>query len=112
MMLSETKLAPTRHELIELCDRGVVSESQWLDRDSARAQQQLGQCRALLAAGCDYGIADSPESTESTLWIEVRYRGFNWFESGGPGPDDEQLDVETFYVPTAKRLDDRVGDWY
>ena len=56
---------PTRDELVDLCDRGVVAHSHWRNRDSAEAQRQLGECRALLLAGCDFRIAD-----ETAEWLQ------------------------------------------
>jgi len=97
---------PTREDLIDLCERGLVPQSKWRDRDSAKAQLQLGEARVLLRAGCDFTLAGSPLSTEDTWWIEVVYRGFGWFE-------EHEMYDETFYIPTAQRLAKRAGnDWY
>ena len=101
---------PTREDLIALCDRGVVLQKHWHNRDSAEAQMQLGKCRALLLAGCDFRIeGDEAEFTKSdaeTWWVEVTFEGFNYHEFG-------ERQTSTFYVPTAARLDKYAGaDWY
>ena len=97
---------PSRDDLISLCERGVVAESHWHDRDSAGAQRQLGEALALLRAGCDFRLAGSPQQTHDTWWIEVTYKGFDYFEVGNET-------TETFYVPTAARLERTAGrDWY
>ena len=93
----------TADELIALCDRGVVREAKWHDRDSAEAQQQLARCRALLLAGCKW---EQYRSDDETIWLKVTYTGFHWFES-------DEMTTDTFYIPTSKRLDETdSGDWY
>lgn len=97
----------TREHLIDLCERGIVPELEWNDRDSAGAQQQLGKAWALLKAGCEFRVASDPKSTADTLWIEVTCRGFGYFDWDG------EPDVERFYIPTDLRLRKRAGrDWY
>lgn len=98
----------SREELIALCDRGVVSQDKWSDRDSAGAQRQLAECRALLLAGCDFAQSKGvrPKSDDSTIWVDVMFHGFQWFEC-------DSIERDLFYVPTAKRLDEADGgDWY
>ena len=92
--------------LIALCERGVVPEGRWRNRDTADAQRQLGEALALLRAGCSFRIAESPESDERTLWVLITFKGFAHFEG------DDELDEELFYIPTEKRLEARDGDWY
>lgn len=97
---------PTREELIELCDRGLVPQERWWDRDSAKAQRQLAECGALLRAGCDFRLATRPVSTDRTWWVEVEFKGFDWFEI-------HLMSTELYYLPTAERLAERTGgDWY
>lgn len=101
---------PTREELIALIDRATVPQDQWRDRDSAGAQRQMGEGRALLLAGCDFVICDDKDeytkSDAETWWIDITYKGFDYFEIG-------ELSTDTLYIPTAKRLADRAGkDWY
>jgi len=104
-----TKL--TREELIQLCDDGIVPVGKWCDRDSAGAQKQLGKARALLSAGCEFCYAISPEQTSNTIWIEIRFPGFNAFEEGIDMQDS--WDTDLFYIPTRERLEGRNGkDWY
>ena len=103
-----TRAPDLRADLIARCDRGIVPERLWLDRDSAQSQIKLGTLRALLLAGCAFRVADSPVSTPDTTWIVVTWGGFNAFEFG-----DDARDEELFYVPTWERLARSNGeDWY
>lgn len=97
---------PTRDDLIALCERGVVPVDRWYNRDSASAQKQLGEARALLSAGCDFTLSADPASDQSTWWVRITYPGFGHFDWGGEWEDD------LFYIPTAERLERRDGDWY
>jgi hypothetical protein len=97
--------APTREELIALIDQATVPQSEWHDRDSAGAQRQLGEGRALLLAGCDFTF-DDPAIEHGCWWITVTYRGFDYFEIG-------EWSTDNVYIPTAERLAERAGkDWY
>lgn len=97
----------TTEHLIDLCERGVVPESEWRNRDSAEAQIQLGKALALLRAGCEWRVASTPKTTADTLWVEITYKGFAHFDWDGG------LETDTFYIPTDKRLRDTTGrDWY
>ncbi|MFL0172458.1 hypothetical protein [Mycobacterium sp. SMC-13] len=101
----------TREELLGICRDGFVPQEKWNDRDSARAQMQLGQAYALLSAGCDYSVRPERE----TLWVRIEYRGFDWFEGGYDydEPRDAYLDHNEFYLPTRERLTQNAGsDWY
>jgi hypothetical protein len=103
------KTVPTRDDLIALCVRGSVPQEQWCNRDSASAQRQLGECLALLAAGCDFSVSPtiggSPDNGR-TWWVTVYFHGFNYFEVGEESSED-------FFVPSAERLADAAGmDWY
>lgn len=62
---------PSREELIELCDRGIIPQTKWYNRDSAGAQIQMATARTLLLSGCDFIVADVPLSDENTWWIEI-----------------------------------------
>lgn len=100
----------SREHLIELCTDGVVPQGQWSNRDTAGAQRQLGEARALLAAGCEFHVIHrgSLTSDEKTIWVEITWNGFSYFEYGGNATDDD-----TFYIPTRARLDAVAGgDWY
>jgi hypothetical protein len=104
---------PTRAALIDLCSRGVVDVTLWRDRDSADAQRQLGEVRALLAAGCAYTPASDPASDDRSIWIEVSFPGFNAFESFEGPSDEAAFDTALFYIPTDERLRSSNGrDWY
>ena len=100
----------TREELITICERGVIPEKKWRNRDSCEAHRQLGSCWALLKAGCEFYVRShggNCSTDENTIWVEVNAHGFAAFDSGGG------LDDETFYLPTPERLDRNAGgDWY
>lgn len=110
-----------REELLALIRDAFVPQEQWSDRDSERAQRQLGEAFALLTAGCEYTIGrqENVKGDPRTLWVHIWSRGFDWFEgTGDPDWDagsqrDRQLNEHTFYVPTRTRLADAAGsDWY
>ena len=99
----------TRKELIEICESAFVKEKDWTNRDSESAQCQLGECYALLKAGCKYKISykdDICKTDSETIWIYIYSHGFMYFEEG--------IEEEHFYyLPTMKRLKERQGkDWY
>lgn len=94
----------TRDELISSCERGVVPQERWHNRDSANAQRQLGEVWALLRAGCDFAVLS--DTDEDTIWIEVVSHGFDWFEMN-------HKERAYYYIPTLMRLDRASGaDWY
>lgn len=99
-----------REELLSICERAFVPETQWSNRDSANTQRQLGECYALLQAGCEFNVLHygALATNNRTIWVEIFYRGFSSFEYGS-----DHTDSETFYLPTVARLDKSVGrDWY
>lgn len=109
------KTSYTREELIAQCEKAIVPEERWRNRDSAGAQMKLGQCWALLKAGCPFRILtaenDSNDGTvvtnADTIWVEVSFDGFNTFEGSG------KQEVEFMYIPTDKCLQEANGeDWY
>lgn len=104
------KLDYSRDDLLAICERAFVPETRWFNRDSASAQRQLGECYALLKAGCNFVVQrgdDGCSTDDHTVWVEVACKGFAHMDYDGP------LDRETYYLPTAARLDDRDGrDWY
>lgn len=103
----------TREELIDLCEQGIVPQDYWHDRDSQGAQASLGKAWALLKAGCDFSLSDSPRSDADTWWIRIRSEGFTYFEWRGLEPDERILENDLFYIPTSARLDRANGeDWY
>lgn len=105
--MTTTTTAPTRDELIRLCERGVVPQDRWSNRDTSGAQRQLGECLALLKAGCDFGV--DHETKHGAHWVTVIFRGFDYFEYGHDGTEEH----DRFYVPTAESLDRaNGGDWY
>jgi hypothetical protein len=100
----------TREDLIKICEWASVPHAAWKNRDTASAQRQIGECYALLRAGCDFVICrgDSGTATDDqTIWVEITFRGFAYFDYGG------DWDRETYYLPTVARLEARNGkDWY
>ena len=104
--MSETTKTLDRATLLDLCERGFSPQASWHDRDSSSAHRQLGECYALLKAGCDFSVA--PAEKYGSHWVRIAYRGFASFEWGEGHEDSEE-----FYVPTAERLDRAAGrDWY
>lgn len=128
---------PTREELIALCEQGFVGETNWHNRDSAKAMMQLGEAYALLKAGCEFRILRGDEtnndpraghqkrgdmswkgmaSDKNTWWVQFFVQGFDFHENGGPEFNDgyDFRQEETAYIPTALRLKKRgIGeDWY
>lgn len=87
-----------------------MPQDRWRDRDSGGAQRQLGEALALLSAGCEYRILRQKgglETNDNTVWLEIEWKGFGYFDWGGG------LDDDTFYLPTRARLDRaNGGDWY
>ena len=107
MTITSLKKDYTREELIALCERAIVAEDLWSNRDSATAQQKIGRCWALLKAGCEFVITD-PKDRFGSINLDITYTGFNCFELG-EGYEDE----DSFYIPTAEKLDAVNGkDWY
>lgn len=109
----------TREELIAICEDAIRPQNRWHDRDSYDAQLQVGQCWALLLAGCDYKVHDGTEdrtcaTTEDTIWLTTYGKGFAYFENHEPNdPPHAYMEDELHYLPTRKRLDEvGSGDWY
>ncbi|WP_136057268.1 hypothetical protein [Microbacterium sp. K24] len=101
----------TTEELIALCERAVVPVSEWRNRDTARSQERIGTAWALLKAGCEWVASSDPRTDDDTIWVEIRFPGFNAWEYGRD--DRDNWEDELFYIPTAARLDASAGgDWY
>lgn len=99
---------PTREDLIAICERAFTPQEKWRNRDSGDAHRQLGECYALLKAGCDFYVRY--DGRLHTWWVTVEYHGFDYFEYGA---QEGCTSNEQFYLPTAERLDARPGeDWY
>lgn len=93
-----------REELIELCERAIVDENKWRNRDSHYSQLNIGKAWALLKAGCDFTVDDEKFRSH---WIRIYSKGFSYFDWTGKKED------ESFYIPTEERLDEADGDvWY
>ena len=98
----------TREQLVSICERAIVPENEWGNRDSGDAHRQLGEAWALLKAGCPYRVLHDEDlnTNDKTIWLEISYDGFGSVESG-----EHHLESETFYLPTEEHLK-REGDWY
>ena len=95
--------SPDRKTLLQICAQASVPEDEWRDRDTSAAQRQLGECYALLKAGCKFHATRERD----TYWVTVIFKGFGYFDYDG-AEDDER-----YYLPTQERLDQRPGkDWY
>lgn len=110
---------PTRQELIALCERARVPQDKWRNRDSASAQRQLGEAWALLSAGCEFEVLREKGgccTDKNTIWLKIRYEGFNFHESYSPYDGDareDYLDDDLAYIPTEARIERANGDdWY
>lgn len=105
----------TREDLIKICEQAFVPEDKWHDRDSESSQCELGECYALLKAGCDFEVIyedDLCATNEHTIWLYIYSCGFAWFEDYGEDRDDSK-EKHHYYLPTQKRLDEVNGeDWY
>jgi len=110
---SDVKTDYTREELIEICERAIVAEENWHNRDSASSQTKVGQCWALLKAGCKFKIEKEENNIStnwSTIWLHIYFDGFAVFE--GTLPKGQKCE-ELYYLPTPGRLDSaQGGDWY
>ncbi len=111
----------TRKELIEICEKAIVSQSKWNNRDSAESQIGVGKCWSLLKSGCKFEVATKENATgdcitnEGTIWIQFWVKDFNWGENLDYEEYPDGIDSSNyfFYLPTTKRLKDKEGkDWY
>lgn len=106
------KINYSRKKLIELCEKAIVPEKKWGDRDSSSAHRQIGEAWALLKAGCNYDVRYSDKSAVNTdnhtIWVEITFDGFQAFEEGSGCRESE-----IFYIPTEMRIEkSKDDDWY
>ena len=97
-----------RKELISICEKAIIDQKLWGNRDSSTAQRQVGECWALLKAGCNYEILTKGnlKTNDKTIWVKITFNGFDFFEGG-------KVETEIFYLPTNTRLNKTNGrDWY
>lgn len=109
--------ASVRADLLAICERASVPQADWSNRDSYQCQFQMGECWALLKAGCDFvvhGPDGDPASDDKTIWLTTYGEGFAFHEGYERGDNRaDYLDDELHYLPTAARLDALAGkDWY
>jgi hypothetical protein len=92
-----------RKYLVDLCDRGLVPESKWKNRDTFLFQKKLALCEWFLLCGCKYTILSWDEYY---IQICLYAHGFMYFEEGEPENED-------FSIPSEERLNQLKGeDWY
>jgi len=106
----DIKMQYSRDELLELCQKAIVPEEQWRNRDSPSAQEQLGICHHLLKCGCTFYILTIGDTAtnDRTIWLSIEWKSFASFEYGEGHRQDRR-----FYLPTEQRLKDTEGkDWY
>lgn len=114
---------PTREELIALCERAIVPQDKWDNRDSESAQQGIGRCWQLLKCGCKFEILtkeNNPDyhSDEQTWKLQFWVRNFIWFENYSSDESDgyktgSDGKLLNFYIPTEQSLEKANGDdWY
>jgi hypothetical protein len=97
-----------RERLISLCERAIVSQEKWTNRDSAECQQQVGKAWALLKAGCAFKI-DTELTNEWVIHLDFYVEGFLYFECA----TEENLDIVSAYLPTEQCLKKaNARDWY
>lgn len=107
--MDKAKTDYTREELLALCERAVVPEEHWSDRDSCHSQEGVGKAWAFLRAGVPYKVLTSGDcaTNDRTVWVEFYPQDFISFEEG------ERVGRELIYLPTQARLDEAGGkDWY
>lgn len=100
--------AYAREELISICEDAIRPEAVWHNRDSEAAHRQLGECWALLKAGCEFEVdlTFHRAGNDQTIWVCTTSKGFQWFEI-------HEMRDGHFYLPTRKRLAERGDeDWY
>ena len=111
-----------RKDLIKLCEKSIVKQEHWGDRDSSAAHKKVGKLWALLKAGCKFRVITEENKTKEdremisdnyTLWVEVIYRGFTYFEHHDEEYDkeDDYTDKRTYYLPHPSRIK-KDKDWY
>lgn len=106
-MLGNKTVNVSRDVLIQICERAIVQESEWANRDSPESQRQVGECWALLQAGCAFFVTIEDPGGE-TYWVHISHKTFSTFEFGS-GYED----TNTYYLPTLERLENAGdGDWY
>lgn len=111
----------TRTKLINICEKAIVDEVKWTNRDSAKSQIGIGTALVLLKANCEFEIKTKDNTkdgsgcitNDETIWIQFYVKDFayfEWLEDRERGNAD--LDYH-FYLPTMKRLRKaKGGDWY
>ena len=109
----------TKENLIEICEKSFIPQEKWNNRNSAMSQIALGQCYALLKAGCEFEIQYTEDSQgcntdDRIIWVQFWVKDFMYFEGVN---DDKRGNANSdyhFYLPTKKRINE-VGignDWY
>lgn len=115
------KLDYTRAELIQAIENAIQQVDDWSNRDDPYLHVRLGQCWALLKAGCEYEIKlPDPNDPlkdcvthEGTVWLDIKFPRFEseaatadlyWI----PLPDSKCLD----YTKKKKVIKQKFGDMH
>ena len=94
----------TREELVEICELASVPQDSWLNRDSAGAQRQVGECLMLLKAGCSFEILyeKTLRTNENTIWVNITFEGFSDFEYA---KSKQLVDLHLYLIPNVLTSD-------
>ncbi|MBA2678645.1 MAG: hypothetical protein H0U76_09680 [Ktedonobacteraceae bacterium] len=114
------KIDYTREELIVLCELAIIPEESWRHIDTSSGQKKIGNCWALLKAGCQFSVLTKDNkrkkgtvfsvTNERTIWVEIEMKGVVPFKQGPYANSIPQ--IELFYIPTLERLEAANGeDW-
>lgn len=115
----------TREELVAICEKAIVLQDKWSNRDSESSQKRVGRCWRLLKCGCKFHVVKESDdkdyhTTEKAIIIKFWVRNYLWFEDG---MDVEETDKDgyehdsnheslLFYLPQPKRISETGEDWY
>lgn len=113
----------TRKKLIDICEKAIVNQSKWKNRDSASSQIGVGKCWVLLKSGCKFQVSTKENTKgscitdENTIWIQFWVKDFKWHDVLDADTDEYPDGIDDsdyqFYLPTEKRLKKSNGeDWY
>src|SRR5258705_8782759 len=101
----------TRKELIDICEKSIVNQSKWENRDSASNHINVGKCWTLLKSGCKFEIATKEKefisnciTDNDTIWIQFWVKDFCWHDTLDADEEEYPNGVQSseyfFYLPT------------